>query len=134
RARRTASSSRSEGAGMKTTIAAALALSLGVGGATRAQDGSLPVQQFAPAPGGDNNFVTVQGSGLLAHLTPAAGIYLNYAHEPLILLRIGTDEVTQLVEHQLQVDLVAALGILDVLEVGLAIPLTIYQTQGASSA
>jgi len=103
------------------------------GGQAYAQEGggSLPVQQFAPAPGGDNNFVTVQGAGVLPSFKPAAGLYLNYAHDPLVLRRIDSGEQVSLVEHHLQLDLIAALGILDVFEVGLSIPLTLYQTQGA---
>ena len=127
---------------MKTRLHAALtwvAVSAAAIGATstssgtaHAQEGSLPVQQFAPAPGGDNNFVTVQGTGVLPSFMPAAGIYLNYAHNPLVLRRIQSGEEVSLVEHHLQLDLIAAMGILDIFEIGLSIPLTLYQTQGAS--
>ncbi len=124
---------------MKSRIPSALAFALatvlaaGLASDARAQDGSLPVQQFAPAPGGDNNFVTVQGTAVLPSFKPAAGIYLNYAHDPLILRRLGRDEEVSLIEHHLQLDLIAALGILDILEIGLSIPLTLYQTQGDAS-
>jgi outer membrane protein OmpA-like peptidoglycan-associated protein len=110
----------------------ALALCL-LGSQASAQDGSVPVQQFAPAPGGDNNYVNVQGSGIMPHLKPSAGIYLNYAHDPLILRRVVTNEQVSLLEHHMQMDLVAALGIADFFEIGLAIPLTLYQAQGDNS-
>jgi len=96
----------------------------------RAQEGSLPVQQFAPAPGGDNNYVTTQGTGTLPGLTPSFGVYLNYAHDPLILRRLSNDEQVSLIEHHLQLDLIAALGLTDFLEIGLAIPMTLYQAAG----
>ncbi|MBL8783521.1 MAG: OmpA family protein [Deltaproteobacteria bacterium] len=100
-----------------------------IGGPAFAQEG-LPVQQFAPAPGGDNNYVTVQGTGVLPDMMPAVGIYLNYAHNPLILRRIGNGEEISLIEHHLQLDLIAALGLFDILEVGISIPLTLYQKAG----
>jgi len=124
---------------VKTRITTALAIALmgsvvaSSGGQAYAQEGSLPVQQFAPAPGGDNNFVTVQGASVLPSFKPAAGIYLNYAHDPLVLRRIDSGEQVSLVEHHLQLNLIAALGILDVFEIGLSIPLTLYQTQGAEN-
>ncbi|PIE65930.1 MAG: hypothetical protein CSA24_01435, partial [Deltaproteobacteria bacterium] len=110
----------------------ALALTL-VAGQALAQQASLPTQQFAPAPGGDNNYVTVQGSGVLPSLKPAVGLYLNYAHEPLLLRRTSTGEEIALLEHQLQLDLIAAVGLFDVVEIGLGIPLTLWQATGDAS-
>ncbi len=113
---------------MKSRYLSAFA-SLLIGGQAFAQE-SLPVQQFAPAPGGDNNFVTVQGSGVLSHLEPAFGAYLNYANAPLVLRRLSNGEQVSLVEHHLQLDLIAALGIGDMFEIGLALPFTLYQAAG----
>ena len=99
-----------------------------------AQTGTLPTQQFAPAPGGDNNFVTVQGSGELQALTPSVGVYLNYANQPLILRRLSNGEHVSLIEHQLAVDVIGAIGITDFLEFGIGIPVTLWQATGDSSA
>ncbi len=122
---------------MKTRVTTALAIAL-LGSLAapqvHAQEGSLPVQQFAPAPGGDNNFVTVQGTQVLPSFKPAAGLYLNYAHDPLVLRRLANDEQVSLVEHHLQLDLIAAIGFFDFLELGISVPLTLYQTQGAQNA
>jgi len=98
-----------------------------------AQDGSVPVQQFAPAPGGDNNYVNVHGAGIMPHLKPSVGLYLNYAHDPLILRRVFTNEQVSLLQHHVQMDLMAALGVGDFFEIGLAIPLTVYQASGSNS-
>ncbi len=117
---------------MKTRVITALALCL-VTAQASAQDGSVPVQQFAPAPGGDNNYVNVHGAGIMPHLKPSVGLYLNYAHDPLILRRVNTNEEVSLLQHHLQMDLVAALGVADFFEIGLAIPLTLYQSSGDSS-
>lgn len=113
---------------MRTRFLTALAATL-IAGPASAQE-SLPVQQFAPAPGGDNNYVTVQGTAVVPSLKPAVGLYLNYAHDPLIIRRVETDAERSLVEHHVQLDLIAAIGLFDVLELGLAIPLTLYQASG----
>jgi len=103
---------------------------LGLAAPAMAQQGSLPTQQFAPAPGGDNNYVTVQGSGVLPAWRPAVGLYLNYAHDPLLLRNTATDERVSLIEHQLQLDLIAAFGFLGFLELGIAVPITLFQQEG----
>ncbi len=111
----------------------AVALAFAQVGAANAQTtatGNVPVQQFAPAPGGDTNYVTVQGSSVLPHLMPSFGLYLNYAYEPLILTRLSTGEEVKLLEHQLQADLLAALGLFDFAELGVAMPLTLWQSAG----
>jgi len=119
---------------VKMRILTALMATTLVAGQAQAQEGSLPVQQFAPAPGGDSNYVSTQGTGTLPALTPAVGVYLNYAHDPLILRRLSNDEQVSLIEHHVQLDLIAALGLFDFLELGVAIPMTLYQAAGDESS
>lgn len=111
---------------------AALACSLAAPTAF-AQSNSVPAQQFAPAPGGDNSYVTVQGTGILPNLVPSVGAYLNYAHDPLVLRRLSTNEEIKLLEHQLQLDIQAAIGLFDFLELGVSIPVTVWQASGDPS-
>ena len=117
---------------MRTRVLVAFASMLLAGHAS-AQQGTLPTQQFAPAPGGDNNYVSVQGTGTLQQWKPAVGLYINYANQPLVLTRESTGEEVYLIEHQLSLDLIAAIGFTDFLELGLAIPVTIYQAPGDPS-
>jgi len=112
----------------------AFALALLSSSAIAQTGGSLPTQQFAPAPGGDNNYVTVQGTAVLPAWKPSVGLFLNYANQPLVLRRLSNGEEVSLIEHQLQVDLIGAIGIADVIEVGIGIPLTIWQASGDPSA
>ena len=99
----------------------------------RAQDGGLAVQQFAPAPGGDQNYTHVHGAATLGHLKPGFGLFLNYAHRPLELHYSATDESVDLLAGQTQADLWVALGIGRSFQLGLGIPLTLVQTAGESS-
>src|SRR5688572_12175281 len=96
---------------VKMRILTALVAATLVAGQANAQEQTLPVQQFAPAPGGDNNYVTTQGTGTLPAFTPAIGLYLNYAHDPLILRRLSNGEQVSLIEHHVQLDLIAAMGL-----------------------
>ncbi len=109
-----------------STIAAAVASS-----APALAQESVPVQQFAPATGGDTNYLATHGTRILPDLKPSVGLFLNYAKDPLILRRVSNGEQVELLENQLQLDLVAALGLGEFFEFGLAIPLTIYQSAGA---
>ena len=78
-------------------------------------------------PATTNYYITEEGT-TLPHLTPSAGLYLSYAHRPLQLYDKGTsDTFRDLVGWQLNMDLVAAIGLFDRLEIGLAFPLTLTQ-------
>jgi len=107
--------------------------SLAIAAPAAAQHGTIPTQQFAPAPGGDNNYVTVQGTGVLEAWRTAVGLYLNYAYEPLFLRRTESEDRVALVENHLQLDLVAALGLFGVMEIGVAVPVTLWQKEGDPS-
>jgi len=93
---------------------------------TAQEGGSLPVQQFVPIPGG-SNYITVAGSDGLDHTKQTAGLYLNYARHPLVLRTLNPDTNVALVSNHLQMDLLAAIGLWDRLELGLAVPVTLFQ-------
>ncbi|MBA2665390.1 MAG: transporter [Bradymonadaceae bacterium] len=95
--------------------------------------GSVPGQQFEPLPGGDANFAAVGGTGVHDHLQISAGLYLGYAHRSLMLRSRYRNDRVELIRHHLSADLVAAIGLFDRFELGLAMPLTLYQEAGASS-
>jgi len=102
-------------------------------GPVMAQDTSLAVQQFLPGPGGDQNFNHVYGSDTLGHLTPSFGLMVNYGYRPLTLTRNSTGESVDLINSQLQTDVFAAIGFMDRLQLGVAIPVTLYQAAGDAS-
>jgi outer membrane protein OmpA-like peptidoglycan-associated protein len=119
-------------------LLACLAVGLVSPGVARAQDvssGSLPVQQFEPLPGGTANLNHVSSGHVLRHLKPSFGLYLNYAWRPLVLnaRSSSTDEVVrrvELVSHQVQADALVSLALWDQLELGLAMPVTLFQSAG----
>ena len=112
---------------LKSALASAVLLS----GATSAQaaDEGLSIQRFQPAPGGTLNYNHVEGASVLRSLQPAFGLTFNYAYLPLTLRSVGSDTTQTLLTSDLAVDVTAALGILDWLQLGVAVPYTLSQAQ-----
>lgn len=92
-------------------------------------DPDLVVQRFNPITGADGVF-TVDGSRSQSHLQISAGLMLNYSHDPLVLEVEGEDETIPIVEDQLVADVLFNIGLWDVLEIGLALP--VYGVNSAS--
>ena len=86
---------------------------------------SLQLQRFRPAPG-PADYLTVFGTGISPHMEWNAGSFFNYSDDPLQLGALNTPE-RRTVTHQSQLDVVGAIGLWDMVEVGLVIPWTILQ-------
>ncbi|MDY0058336.1 MAG: OmpA family protein [Myxococcota bacterium] len=96
--------------------------------AAAADNGGMRLQMFEPAPG-TTNYWGVQGSRPLEHLQFAGGLYFNYAGTPLRIAKDG-EEITKILEKQMTVDLTAGIGLFDLLDISIAIPLVISQSSG----
>ncbi len=81
------------------------------------------VQNFDPAPGTWNYF-GVQGARTAHHLELSPSLWLNYGNQPLVE-RDDDDEVAHtFVEHMTTMNLMAVLGLWDVLEIALDLPVS----------
>ncbi|MDY7229133.1 Ig-like domain-containing protein [Hyalangium rubrum] len=90
-----------------------------------AQSSAIDVQQFKPAPG-QSDVLGLHGAGVPGHLSWRAGLYLNYAHEPLVIINPATDDLLQhLVKNQLGFDLMGSLGLGKYFELGAVIPVNL---------
>jgi outer membrane protein OmpA-like peptidoglycan-associated protein len=85
----------------------------------------LSAQQLETGPG-QRDILGVTGSGVGHHLGWRAGVLAHLAHRPLTLRRGG--ESTRLIEHQLTLDVFGSLGLVEWLEIGVALPVTPWQT------
>ena len=103
---------------LATLLVSSVALGQDYGGPV---DPDLVVQRFTPITGPDGVF-TVDGSRSQGHLQLAAGLMLNYSHDPLVLEVEGESDTVPIVEDQLVADVLFNVGLFDVLEVGLALP------------
>jgi hypothetical protein len=106
-----------------------LALAAGIASApARAQ--SLDLQQFKPAPGA-GAMLDLHGARSLGSLQAQAGLSVTYANAPLVLRAPMSGVGTAVVSNQATADVLAAIGFLDRLELGLAVPVTV---QGSAPA
>jgi len=88
----------------------------------------LQLQQFRPGSG-PADFLNVYGSKVAPHLDPDFGFYLDYADNPL-KVPSSTQEFNAVVESQMTLSLMANLGLFDILEIGLLLPITLWQADG----
>lgn len=113
---------------------AGLVLSVGAGvpfvaGSAQAQTvtDSLSLQQFVPSPTTELNYMHVRGADTLGTLKTSFGLYLNYAQSPLVYTASGI--VTPIVAHQVEADLLAAIGLWGGTQLGVVVPVS-YQVAG----
>ncbi|KFE64236.1 OmpA family protein [Hyalangium minutum] len=94
-------------------------------GASWAQGTSaaIDVQQFRPAPG-KADVLGLHSPGVQGDRNWRAGLYLNYAHEPLVVINPDNSALLQhLVRNQFGFDLMGAIGLGERFELGLVAPL-----------
>lgn len=88
----------------------------------------FPSLRFEPAASPLNFFITESGQ-TLPHLGFSGGFYLHYAHRPLQLVKRSTDQVLDnLIDYQVNLNLLVALGLFDRFEVGLDLPIALGQS------
>jgi outer membrane protein OmpA-like peptidoglycan-associated protein len=81
----------------------------------------VDIQRFVPSASPYSIF-TVDGAQTSAELELSGGLILNYASEPLVLKQVGGDERIVIVEEQMAADLLFALGLFDLMEINLGLP------------
>ena len=113
---------------MMRSASIALGLSLGLAaGSSSAQDARFDVQAFRPL-GAPQDLVVVGQSRPLSHLSISGGAFLNFSLDPLVLVAAGTKaKALSVVGSRLQLDVMASVGLLDWVEVGVDMPLVLAQ-------
>jgi outer membrane protein OmpA-like peptidoglycan-associated protein len=91
-----------------------------------AQSAAIDIQQFRPNPHTLGGFA-VDSARVLPHLQWSAGFVINYADDPLRLVR-GSDGETvhRFVTDQLTGDFLFSLGLFDFLDIGIDLPVTLW--------
>ncbi len=95
----------------------------------RAADG-LAVEQLNPATAGPMDLIAVQGTDVNGHLRTSAGLVVDYAYRTLAVSDKRTGASVALLENRLNADVLASLSLFERAEVGIALPLTAFQSAG----
>jgi outer membrane protein OmpA-like peptidoglycan-associated protein len=95
-------------------------------------DTSIDVQNYRPSPG-PGNYLGVMGSDVAPHVQIGFTLDFNYQHKPLVFESDDGDVVSEAVKYQATLDFLWALGLFNVLQIGVALPVVIAQDgQGLS--
>ncbi|MCA9670479.1 MAG: OmpA family protein [Myxococcales bacterium] len=84
--------------------------------------------RYAATAGG---LLTVEGADIATHLKPRVGLQLGYAHRPLIYKGEGVEH--DAVTGRLVGELVSSIGLWRRVELGISLPLVLYQAGDASA-
>jgi outer membrane protein OmpA-like peptidoglycan-associated protein len=105
-----------------------LAATLAAAGAARAGQASIEALHLHPSSTA-NGFISLDGALTAPHLGFTAGIFVNWAHDPLVL-RDRSGEVPpggRVVGQQLSLDVVASFAIANRVELGVVLPTVPFQ-------
>ena len=91
-----------------------------------AQDAEINAEFFNPSS--SSGFFGVTDGGILPHLTVRAGLFLNFANDPLVVfLREDGDLILKPVTTQSALDVSASIGLFRWAELSLAVPVALVQ-------
>src|SRR5690349_1108473 len=111
---------------------AALSSALLAGTGARAQ--GLPLDRFDPAPVGDRMF-GVPSPFVAGHMTPHAGVLLDYAHNPLVLRSVSGDkDLGAVVSSQLFLHVGATFALWNRLAINVEVPIALFQAGASPTA
>lgn len=121
---------------IRVLLLASFVIALATPALAQGEDRAFSVQNFLWAPGHDN-YLTLEGASVPKDLRFRLGGMLSYQYRPLHLRecdRVEEDrctewasEKTALIKHQLGLEIISAFSFKQVFEVGLALPVVLYQ-------
>jgi outer membrane protein OmpA-like peptidoglycan-associated protein len=88
---------------------------------------TFQVESFEPMPMQGNNTLHTAKSDVLGHLSPSAGVMSHYANGLLVAKDGNGDTIAKLLEHQSKAELWAGVGLFDMFDLGVVLPLVVYQ-------
>ncbi len=89
---------------------------------------TFAVEQFEPLHAQGTNNLTLGKSEVLSAWTPSFGLFVHYVDDPLVLADANTgEERGALVGAQLKTELWASLGLFDFADLGVVMPLVVWQ-------
>jgi outer membrane protein OmpA-like peptidoglycan-associated protein len=90
-------------------------------------------QRFRPAPGTEG-YLTVEGAQVPAHKTISPSLWLNWGHDPVLIVDDDGNVRERIVESMTTLNLMAAIGLWNRLELGLDLPVHFTTGEGVEAA
>lgn len=90
---------------------------------------SVPLDRFRPTID-DRGLITTEGGDVIGHQAVLGGFVVNHAVNPLVFRGGDGQVVSSIVSHRLSADALIAVGLLDVMSLGIVVPLTLLQVGG----
>ncbi len=114
----------------RATICIALATALVLAPSASAQERSLDIERFRPAPDRDG-FLGIPGTRTPGEWAWNVALWAGYSLDPLTLVRVDTGAHLPVVHHRFGADLLVQLGLFDRVAAVLDIPVIAYQRTNA---
>lgn len=92
---------------------------------------AFPIERFRPASD-RNGVLDVESGAVRRHLAYDVGLFGSYSLNPLVL-KSGGQRALSLVQHRVGAEAVASFGLFDWIQVGLAVPVVVFQTRDTSA-
>jgi outer membrane protein OmpA-like peptidoglycan-associated protein len=96
-----------------------------------AEEARFPVERFRPAIDG-TGVLDVDSGQVGEHVQWTVGAFANYALNPLVFVDTDGQRVGSLVSHRIGLDVIAAISLIDWLQVGVDIPTVLFQARDSS--
>lgn len=113
-----------------------LLCSLGISSSAFAQSTSFQVENFEPVASQGFNTLNINHSRTLPHLSFSGGLMLHFVDDPIQLVPVGGDVDdtggARLIDDQLKAELLASIGLFGMVELGVAVPVALYQSGDAA--
>ena len=103
-----------------------IVIGLGAPRTALAQDQRFDIQPWRPTPG-PRDLLIVPQTQPLRHLSTSLGLYFSFSLDPLALFA-GSAKQIQIVRNRINLEFMGALGLGDWFELGLVMPVILYQT------
>ncbi len=86
-------------------------------------------EHFEPMPDQRTNLLNLAKTQPIPHLSPGLNLFLHFADDELQVIREGSsEEPTRLLDDQLRAEVGLAMGFFDFMDIGVILPLIVYQT------
>ena len=119
---------------MRSTFWVLVAAIMTISSVASAQDSrAIQVEAFEPTATPENDVLHVQGSKVIPHQRVSGGVMVHFVDDALQIRSVIDGTAAQVLDEQYKLDVGASIGLFDILDVSLVLPVTVFQTSEPAS-